>query len=71
MHITAALAHQDICRFDILVHQATLMDLAQGGGDLDRNAQETPRLHGSADQPAQRLATGIFEDKDAAAAILH
>ena len=70
-HLSVGAVHQDIGRLDVLVHEAALMDLAQGRGDLDGEAQEASHLHRGAEQPGERLAARIFEHKNGPAALLH
>ena len=37
------------------------MDLREGRGDRDGEAQKAPHLHGPPEQPVQRLAAGVLE----------
>ena len=37
------------------------MDLCEGRGDRDGDAQKAPHLHGHPEQPVQRLAAGVLE----------
>jgi hypothetical protein len=43
------------------VDEAALVDLAQGRGDADREAQEAPYLHGRAKQSFDRRTAGILK----------
>jgi hypothetical protein len=53
--------HQDIGRLDVLVDEAAPVDLCEGPGDRDSDAQKTPHLHGHPEQSVQRLAAGVLE----------
>ena len=45
----------------ILVHEPALVGLAKGGGDADREEQETPQPHRLEQQPSERFAAWILE----------
>jgi hypothetical protein len=48
--------HEDICRFDVLMNGAVIVDLSQGRSGADREAQEAFDRRGRAEQPDERLA---------------
>ncbi len=45
------IVHQDVGWLEVLVNQASPMELAQGRGDADGQAQEAAQLHGRTQQP--------------------
>ncbi len=42
------------------------MNTPHGVGDADRQTQEGAHLHGLAEQPIERLASGVFEHQNGA-----
>jgi hypothetical protein len=46
------------------VDEAALVHLANRCGHADGEAQETPNIHGHADEPAEQLAIGILEHQN-------
>src|SRR6266404_7040763 len=57
----AYLVHQDICRLDVLMDQASLMHLAERPRERDRDAQEMQYLQWPAKQPIERRTAGILK----------
>ena len=70
LNLSAGAVHQDIGRFDILVDESGLMDLAQGDRDANGETQEASQLHGRAEQPVKRLAAGILQHQHGSAAVV-
>ena len=62
---------QDIGRLDVLVDEPALVQLTESVGDVDREAQEAPHLHGLAEQPAERLAARVLEHQHGPTGIAH
>jgi hypothetical protein len=60
---------QDIGWLDVLVDEATSVDLGEGRSDRDGEVQEAPHLHGQAEQSVQRLAAGILEHQHGPSAV--
>src|SRR5258707_13573547 len=52
---------QDMRRLEVLVDEATLVRLAQGGGDAETEGQEGSQLQGRAGQADERLSDGILK----------
>ena len=50
--------HQDICRLEVLVDEATPVELCEGRNDRNGQSQEATQLHRRAEQPVERLAPG-------------
>ena len=69
LHLSRRRVHQDVAGFDVLVHDATLVEPAQSRRHADGQAQEPSHLHGWTEQPMKRLAAAIFEDQDGSLAI--
>src|SRR5208282_6386428 len=67
-HLATRAVHQDIGRFDVLVDEAALVDLAQSPGNADGEATKTPHLHGRAKQPLKRLAAEVLKHQHGATA---
>ena len=61
---------QDMRRLEVLVDEATLVRLAQGGGDAETEAQEASQLQGRAEQAVERLSAGILKHQRHTAAIM-
>jgi hypothetical protein len=59
-HATACRVHQDICRFDVLMDQASLMHLAERARERDRDAQEMRYVQWPAKQSIERRTAGIL-----------
>jgi hypothetical protein len=59
--------HQDICRLDILVNQASLMHLAERRRQRNRDVQEMRRVERPAKQPIERRTPGILKHQRYAA----
>ena len=53
--------HQDVCRLDVLVDEAAPVDLCEGRGGSDGEAQKTAHFHGRTQQPVQRLVASVRE----------
>jgi hypothetical protein len=51
-------------RLDVLVYKTPLVDLVQGRGDADGQAQETAWLHGGVQEPGKRLAAGVLKQQN-------
>ncbi len=47
----------------ILVNQLTLVELLDCSSETKRDPKELPRLHWSANEATERLASGIFADE--------
>ena len=60
--------HQDIGRLDVLVDEAAPVDLCEGRGDRDGEAQKAAHFHGRPEQPVERLAAGVLEHQHSPAA---
>ena len=60
-HAAACRVHQDICRLDVLVDQASLMHSAERPRERDRDAQEMRYVQWSAKQPIERRTAGILK----------
>ena len=67
--LAAGAVHQDIGRFDVLVDEPGLMDLAQGDRDADGEVQEASDLHRRAEQPAERPTALILQHQHGPAAV--
>jgi len=61
---------QDMRRLEVLVDEATLVRLAQGGGDAETEAQEASQLQGRAEQAVERLSAGILKHQRHTAVIV-
>jgi hypothetical protein len=46
------------------VYKTPLVDLVQGRGDADGQAQETAWLHGGVQEPGKRLAAGVLKQQN-------
>ncbi len=55
----ACRVHQDVCRLDVLVDKASLVQLAERSGERDSDAQEMRYFQGSAKQSIDRRTAGI------------
>ncbi len=55
--------HQDMRGFDVFVHQAALVQLAQRLGDADRQVQKSRGVHGRIQQLEQRRAARILQQQ--------
>ena len=71
LDLSGRAVHQDIGRLDVLVDEAALVDLAEGRGDRDGEAQKAPHLHGRAEQSVERLAAGVLEHQHGPTAFAH
>ena len=63
--------HQDVGRLDVLVDEAAPMRLAESGSDVNRKAQEAPRVHRRAEKALERLAAWILEQQGSPAPLAH
>ena len=70
-HLAVRAVHHDIGRFDVLVDEAALVELAQSHGNTNSQAQETSYIHGRAKRPIKRLAARILEHQHGPTAFAH
>jgi hypothetical protein len=64
------MVHEDMGRLEVLVDEPMLVDLAQGGGDADREAQTAAHLHGRAEQAVEGFAARVLQQQQTSALVL-
>ena len=69
-HAAACRVHQDICRLDVLMDQASLMHLAERPRERDRDAQEMRHVQWSAEQSIERRTAGILKHQGHAVVVV-
>src|SRR3954470_19431110 len=62
--------HQDICRLDVLMDEATLMHMAERARQRDRDAQELLYLQWPAEKSIERHTAGILKHQRHTAVIV-
>jgi len=70
-HLSARAVHQNIGRLDVLVDEATLVDLVHRRRDAGRKAQEASHVHGGDELPLERLAARILGHQHSPTAVAH
>src|SRR5262245_61158781 len=70
-HFSARPIHQDMARLEVLVDEASLVDLGEGHGDADGEAQERSRLHRAAEEPGERFAPRVLEHQHGAPVLVY
>ena len=69
-HAAACRFHQDICRLDVLMDEATLMHMAERARERDRDAQEMRYVQWPAKQSIERRTAGILKHQRHTAVIV-
>jgi hypothetical protein len=69
-YAAACYVHQNICRLDVLMDQASRMHLAERPRKRERDAQEMRDVEGAAKQSIERRPAGILEHQRRAAVVV-
>jgi hypothetical protein len=60
-----------MARLEVLVNEAPLVDLGEGHGDADGEAQESSYLHRAAEEPVERFAPRVLEHQQGAPVLVY